>query len=234
MAVNQPARRRRDPQRRIAEIVEATERVIATRGIEGLTHRAVAEEAGVPLGATTYHFATKDDLIEAALKRAYDRYAATLEEWAAQRPQLTTNQLAVLLTDALMGCFGPHRDYEVVELELYVAAVRRPALRTIADQYTKTTTDLLLRYVDPSAARTAAAVMNGLTLRGLATSEPPGRDEVEDILTRVLTPNPTLPGTRPPRPKPKPTTAEPTDKARDTPPPGSRDGDAPRALRRKP
>ncbi|WEB38366.1 TetR family transcriptional regulator [Streptomyces yunnanensis] len=197
MAANQPARRRRDPQRRITEIVEATERVIAARGIEGLTHRAVAEEAGVPLGATTYHFATKDDLIEAALRRAHERYAAALEEWAAQRPTLTTNQLSVLLTDALMGCFGPNRDYEVVELELYVAAVRRPALRAIADRYTETTTGLLLRYVDPATARAATAAMNGLTLRGLASSQHPGRDEVEAVLTRVLTPNPALPATLP-------------------------------------
>ncbi|MET9414706.1 TetR family transcriptional regulator [Streptomyces klenkii] len=54
--------RRRDPQRRIAELSAATEKVIAARGIEGLTHRAIAEEAGVPLGATTYHFAAMNGL----------------------------------------------------------------------------------------------------------------------------------------------------------------------------
>src|SRR5882757_8396515 len=104
MAAEKPARRRRDPERRIEEITEATERVIAARGIEGLTHRAVAEEAGVPLGATTYHFATKDDLIQAALQQAYEHYAATLEDWVAQRPELTVEQYVVLLTDVLMSC----------------------------------------------------------------------------------------------------------------------------------
>ncbi|OAR26402.1 transcriptional regulator [Streptomyces sp. ERV7] len=192
MAADQPARRRRDPQRRIAEIAEATERVIAARGIEGLTHRAVAEEAHVPLGATTYHFATKDDLIQAALERAYQRYATTLDEWAAHRPTLTSNQLVVLLTDVLMSCFGPNRAYETVELELYVAALRRPALRPLVDKYTRTTTDLLLGYVDVSTARAATAAMNGLTLRGLASTQAPTRDEVEDILRRILTPNPAL------------------------------------------
>ncbi|MEI5103047.1 TetR family transcriptional regulator [Streptomyces sp. PmtG] len=186
-------RRRRDPERRIAEIAEATERVIAARGIEGLTHRAVAEEAGVPLGATTYHFATKDDLIEAALRRAYERYAAMLRDWVAQRPELTTNQLVVLLTDALMGCFGPNRDYEVVELELYMAALRRPALRALADLYHEASVGALLPYVDAGSARAAVAAMNGLTLRGLATSQAPGRTEVEDVLARVLTPHPALP-----------------------------------------
>ncbi|MEV5379373.1 TetR family transcriptional regulator [Streptomyces nondiastaticus] len=186
------ARRRRDPERRIAEITEATLSVIAERGIEGLTHRAVADKAGVPLGATTYHFATKDDLIEAALALAYERYAAMLQQWAAQRPDLGVNQLVVLLTDAMMGVFGPNRAYEAVELELYVAALRRPALRPIADQYTQATTGVLLAYVDPVTAQAATAAMNGLTLRGLAASEPPTRAEVEDILRRILTPNPAL------------------------------------------
>ncbi|MGW1871207.1 TetR/AcrR family transcriptional regulator [Streptomyces mauvecolor] len=193
MPSQSPARRRRDPQRRIAEIAEATERVIAARGIEGLTHRAVAEEAGVPLGATTYHFATKDDLIQVALQRAYERYAAMLTEWVAQRPDLTLEQYIVLLSDAMMGCFGPNRDYQVIELELYLAALRRPALRPIVDQYAQATTNALLPYVDPSTARAAVAAMNGLTMTGLAGSQPPTRAEVEDILRRILTPNPTLP-----------------------------------------
>ncbi|MFJ3882441.1 TetR/AcrR family transcriptional regulator [Streptomyces sp. NPDC090077] len=185
-------RRRRDPERRIAEITEATLRVIAERGIEGLTHRAVADEAGVPLGATTYHFATKDDLIQAALTLACDRYAAMLTEWVAQRPGLTPDQLAVLLTDAMLNAYGPDRAYETVELELYLAALRRPALRPIADRYTEVTTDALLVYVDPLTAQAAVAALNGLTLRGLAGTHPPTRTELEGILRRILTPNPAL------------------------------------------
>ncbi|MBT2505833.1 TetR family transcriptional regulator [Streptomyces sp. ISL-98] len=192
MTVDKPARRRRDPQRRIEEIAEATERVIAERGIEGLTHRAVAEAAGVPLGATTYHFATKDDLITAALSRAVDRYAAYLRDWVAQRPELSTDHLVILLTDVLLGCFGPQRDQQVTEFELYVAALRRPALRPIADQYTEHTVEALAHYTDPVTAAAAAATMNGLTLSGLAGTHAPDRTHVEAVLRRVLTPNPTL------------------------------------------
>ncbi|MGE7386282.1 TetR/AcrR family transcriptional regulator [Streptomyces sp. NPDC004126] len=193
MPAQPPApRRRRDPERRIAEITEATLRVIAERGIEGLTHRAVADTAGVPLGATTYHFATKDDLIQAALTLAYDRYAAMLTEWVAQRPGLTPDQLAVLLADAMLHAYGPDRAYETVELELYLAALRRPALRPIADRYTEVTTEALLSYVDPLTAQAAVAALNGLTLRGLAGTRPPTRTELEGILRRILTPNPAL------------------------------------------
>ncbi|OAR25362.1 transcriptional regulator [Streptomyces sp. ERV7] len=193
MAGQGAGKRRYDPKRRVEEITAATEQVIAERGIEGLTHRAVAERAGVPLGATTYHFATKDDLITAALQRAVDRYAAYLTDWVAQRPDLSPGQLAVLLTDVLMGCFGPQRDQQVMEFELYLAALRRPALRPIADRFIELSVDALRPYVDEVTARTAAVATNGLTLQGLAGTTPPSRGEVEDILRRILTPNPNLP-----------------------------------------
>ncbi|MFD7326250.1 TetR/AcrR family transcriptional regulator [Streptomyces sp. NPDC059875] len=192
MPTEKQVRRRRDPQRRMEEITAATERVIAARGIEGLTHRAVAEEAGVPLGATTYHFATKDDLIAAALTGAVDRYAAYLEEWVAQRPGLTPDQLAVLLTDVLLGCFGPQRDEQVMEFELYLAALRRPALRQLADRYVELSIQALTHYTDSVTATAAAATMNGLTLRGLAATTPPDRTSIEAILRRVLIPNDNL------------------------------------------
>ncbi|MEU9111674.1 TetR family transcriptional regulator [Streptomyces sp. NPDC048483] len=193
MAREVPAKRRRDPQRRIEEISAATVRVIAARGIEGLTHRAVAEEAGVPLAATTYHFAAKDDLIEAALRRSVDGYAAYLEDWVAQRPGLTAEQLVVLLTDVLMGCFGPQRDQQTVEFELFLAALRRPALQPIADRDIQLSIDALSHYVDRDTAEAAAVAMTGLGLRGLAGSKAPTRAEVERILRRILTPNPALP-----------------------------------------
>lgn len=47
-----PRRRHSDKPRREV-IAEAAERVLPARGVEGLTHRAAAEEAGVPLGSTT-------------------------------------------------------------------------------------------------------------------------------------------------------------------------------------
>ncbi|MFD9911035.1 TetR/AcrR family transcriptional regulator [Streptomyces sp. NPDC059063] len=186
-------RRRRDPARRIEEIVEATERVIAARGVEGLTHRAVAAEAGVPLGATTYHFATKDDLIAAALRRSVDRFSEYLDEWVARRPGLTPEQCAVLLADAVLPPDGgPERAQQVVEFELYLAALRRPALRTIAEEHNELSVRALTHYTDPETAAAAGAALMGISLRALAAPAPPTRAEVERILRRILTPNPAL------------------------------------------
>ena len=45
-------------------------RVIVAGGLAGLTHRAVADEAKVPLGSTTYYFADRNDLLVAAMEVA--------------------------------------------------------------------------------------------------------------------------------------------------------------------
>ncbi len=49
-----------------SRINRATLQIIKRDGMRGVRHRAVAKEAGVPLGATTYHFKNIDDLIVSA------------------------------------------------------------------------------------------------------------------------------------------------------------------------
>jgi AcrR family transcriptional regulator len=49
-----------------ARINRATLQIIKSNGMRGVRHRAVAKEAGVPLGATTYHFKDIEDLIVSA------------------------------------------------------------------------------------------------------------------------------------------------------------------------
>ena len=59
---------RAEASRRTREaIVAATVRVVAHEGVAAVTHRRVAAEAGVALSSTTWHFATKADILEAAL-----------------------------------------------------------------------------------------------------------------------------------------------------------------------
>jgi DNA-binding transcriptional regulator YbjK len=66
-------------ERRREEILRATLRLIGVRGADAVTHRAVAEEAGVPLAATTYYFASKDQLLEQALLLAAREETERLE-----------------------------------------------------------------------------------------------------------------------------------------------------------
>ena len=60
---------RAEASRRVRDaIVAATVRIVAREGVAAVTHRRVAAEAGVSLSSTTWHFATKGDILEAALR----------------------------------------------------------------------------------------------------------------------------------------------------------------------
>lgn len=56
-----------DPNARRAELAAATRRAILRRGLEGVTLREVAREAGWSIGVLTHYFETKDELLRYSL-----------------------------------------------------------------------------------------------------------------------------------------------------------------------
>ncbi|WP_085299014.1 TetR/AcrR family transcriptional regulator [Cognaticolwellia mytili] len=54
-------------------IFDATLNIIKTSGMRGVRHRAVAAEAGVSLGSTTYHFKSIEDLISSTFLYWHDQ-----------------------------------------------------------------------------------------------------------------------------------------------------------------
>ena len=71
-------RQRRDGKDFRSDILSASLACIADKGIARVTHRMIAEKASVPLAATTYHFATKHDIIEAASSSLLQQYLSRL------------------------------------------------------------------------------------------------------------------------------------------------------------
>jgi DNA-binding transcriptional regulator YbjK len=65
-------------------IVSATVDIVARDGVGAVTHRRVAELAGVSLSSTTWHFASKDDILVAALRWTAQREVERLGEMAAR------------------------------------------------------------------------------------------------------------------------------------------------------
>ena len=70
--------RRHDPDRKERIVASALD-VLARDGVAGITHRAVATAADVPLGSVTYHFATLDDLVQHAFEAHVDTLASRFE-----------------------------------------------------------------------------------------------------------------------------------------------------------
>ncbi|MFD9259534.1 TetR/AcrR family transcriptional regulator, partial [Streptomyces sp. NPDC059538] len=112
--------RRYDPDRR-QRIIDAAIRVVGDRGIAGLSHRSVAAEADVPLGSTTYHFKTLDDLLVAALHQANEGFAQAVAGSAALADP--DADLAAALARLLGKLLAADRGRVELEYELYLAAL---------------------------------------------------------------------------------------------------------------
>ncbi|GAA3857659.1 TetR/AcrR family transcriptional regulator [Streptomyces sp. NPDC003631] len=174
--------RRYDPERR-QRIIDAAIRVVGEKGIAGLSHRSVAAEADVPLGSTTYHFATLDELMVAALRQTNEGFAKAL---AASGLEDAEGDLAADLARALGTWLGGDRTGVELEYELYLAALRRSALRPVAAEWTEETAERLARRTDPVTARALLALMDGICLQVLLTGSPYDEGYARDVLSRVI------------------------------------------------
>jgi len=64
-----------DVEGRREEVLEATWRVMAREGIEGVSIRGIAAEAGYSTGVIAHYFRNKDDVVRSALLRVWRREA---------------------------------------------------------------------------------------------------------------------------------------------------------------
>ncbi|MDG9727989.1 MULTISPECIES: TetR/AcrR family transcriptional regulator [unclassified Streptomyces] len=175
--------RRYDPERR-RRIIDAAIRVVGRKGIAGLSHRTVAAEADVPLGSTTYHFATLDELLVAALRQANEGFAKVV----AGHPALSDPDadLPAELARVLGEWLGGDRTGVELEYELYLAALRRPALRPVAAEWAEGVAGSLASRTDPVTARALVALMDGICLQVLLTGRPYDEAYAREVLARVI------------------------------------------------
>ncbi|NED31159.1 TetR family transcriptional regulator [Streptomyces sp. SID8499] len=175
--------RRHDPDRR-RRIIDAAIRVVRRAGIAGLSHRTVAAEADVPLGSTTYHFATLDELMVAALRQSGEGFCRVV----AAREGLTDpgGDLAGELAAALREWLAAGRAGAELEYELYLAALRRPALRPVAAGWADDLAALLAPRTDPLTARALVALMDGICLHVLLTGGSYDEEYAREALARMI------------------------------------------------
>ncbi|MFL6601927.1 MAG: TetR/AcrR family transcriptional regulator [Steroidobacteraceae bacterium] len=179
-----PRVRRFDPNRR-ARIAEVALEVVAKWGVEGLTHRRVAAAAGVPLGSMTYHFSSSEDLLAVAIELAVARNREFWHRWAQNLP--STPDLAEELTRLLVDVFSSkERSRSIVQLELYLAAMRRPALRPASVAWGKVVFTTLAQYTDAGTARALSLMLDSLAVESLVAGEPPSRNDSLAMFHRVL------------------------------------------------
>ena len=170
-----PVRQARGEER-IDEILRATLDVIRREGLGAVTHRSVSEECGVPLGSLTYYFASKQELLRAALRLFVAEDVARLRTTAEQLlAQGATGPEVVERFAAVLGAENPGG---VAQFELYLEASRDPELRETAIESLRAygeVAELGLRAAgvpDPEdAAALIVATIDGLGLHRLAAGE---------------------------------------------------------------
>ncbi|MFJ2033231.1 TetR/AcrR family transcriptional regulator [Streptosporangium sp. NPDC087985] len=118
-----------------AELVaEAAITLLAERGMRGLTHRAVDEEAGLPPGSTSNLARTRLKLLELALERLTELEGAAFESALGVPGPITQDSLAEMTTRALWAQLTTDRRRTVARYELALEATRRPELRRVYDE----------------------------------------------------------------------------------------------------
>lgn len=170
---------------RRGRIAAAVIEVIAEHGVRGVTHRRVAQAAGVPLGSTTYYFATLEDLLLAGLELAAERNLRELEEIA---PAIAAGvPLAQALADLGADLISTGRALYIAENELYLAAMRTPALQPTARQWCREMAAIISPYFpDEAAARLVVNAFCGLLLEGLLEASPPTAEALLPATSRLI------------------------------------------------
>lgn len=156
-----------------------------TQGFAALSHRTVAQQAALPLAATTYYFATLDDLVAGAVQHLADTWLATARDTMAQLPEqlgYPEQTIEAVLSIAApapvdVGAVAPGA--LITLYDRYLEAARHPELRPAIERYNGAIDVLLvgvLRRGGMTAsledARLVLAVIDGALLRALAEGRP--------------------------------------------------------------
>ena len=173
-------------------ILRAALDIISKRGVDKVTHRAVASVAGVSPGTTTYHFATREDLVRDAFSLYIDDYQRTLVETLTQRPVHTREDFIRFLGG--MTTLNPENSgLEAIEYEMVLFAGRDEAMRMRVAAWSRTLESWLsdpLERLGASrpleAARMLVAMSRGSEFEVLSRSQEIHRDQFAARLSALL------------------------------------------------
>jgi AcrR family transcriptional regulator len=143
-------------QRRVA-ILQAALRVMVRDGVRGVRHRAVAQEAGVPLSATTYYFKDIHDLLADALtlyardvmENVVNPFWVRVREWLfvtfplysgtdirAQLPMIVDFAVSNAVDD-IIDRLTHHRERLMVEQSFWYAILQDERLHALGLDYSQ-------------------------------------------------------------------------------------------------
>lgn len=183
MGMTDSARRRRDPEARRLDIIAAAAELIVEVGADAITHRMIAARAGVPLGATTQHFATLDDVRTAALHFLSAELDANFAAIKAALDERGVGPAAIaeLLSQVLVDARAVQADRAVV-----TAAVHDPRVRELARRASAHLVEFLSPAYGVDRATAAAVFIDGVMWNAQINDAPLDIRLIETALTGLL------------------------------------------------
>lgn len=167
-------------------ILDAVVRVVARRGFDAVTYRAVAAEAGVTHGLVSYHFGSREAMVHEALVRA-------------ARAAIRTSSIGAESTDVesfaagLSGLVAGDPDGQAFQQILKLEASRRPAVADEVRELRRTYLESVLEALehaglprDEPLGRLVLAALDGLVMQQLLLGEPDLTDAAVDRLHKLL------------------------------------------------
>lgn len=117
-------------------IADAAIHLIATRGLRGLTHRAVDAEVGLPPGSTSYYLRTRQALLTACLDRLMVLDEAAMLPVTSERPAFGAS-IADELVGVVIAIARDRPESQVARYELAHEATRNPELWVVLDRHAR-------------------------------------------------------------------------------------------------
>ena len=121
-----PRRERHTPEVRRAQIIAAAQDVIAEDGFPAASARVIAARSGCSLGTLSYHFASVDELLMAALRDASIEFTAEIVD-TANKELGAVARLLTLIDGALPSSRTSSRNWKLW-LEYWARAAHLPQL----------------------------------------------------------------------------------------------------------
>ena len=118
-----------DERRRL--LADAGLAVLAREGSRGLTHRAIDEAAGVPVGTTSNYFRTREALVSGLVERIGERLAPTPEDLARRADEAPSRALFADYVRDIVRRLTAERDVTLALFELRLESSRRPELTAL-------------------------------------------------------------------------------------------------------
>ncbi|MFF4778084.1 TetR/AcrR family transcriptional regulator [Microtetraspora fusca] len=185
---------RRKPQeralRRKEALVEAAVTLLGEGGFTAVTHRAVAERAGIPLAATSYYFTSRDELVARAFAVLVERDLRLMRASLTEEAGIGS---LVELAQTLLHAYASDRGRQLGPWELYLQTGREPELQDIARSWTDGWHDIVRTLLEragypcgASEVRFLATLVSGLWLELLVEDRPGSLDRAGEMVARAL------------------------------------------------